>query len=90
MKWKINILRGQIDKIDSKIVKLIDERLSVSIEIMKLKNEHGIPLHDPDREAEVIQRAVEETTLLPADEIQLIYRTILNTTRKYLKKRYLF
>ena len=82
---KIEKLRKQIDDIDGRIAKLIDKRASVAAEIGNLKIENASSIYDPLREADILRRVALEAKTLSADDMQLIYRTILNTIRKYLE-----
>jgi len=50
-------LRRQIDELDRKLVKLLNERSKCALEIGKLKQEQHLPLYQPDREKEVLQNA---------------------------------
>ena len=51
-------LREQIDKLDHQLVKLLNERAQVVIEIGKLKNKTGGRVYSPDREKKVFERIV--------------------------------
>jgi O-6-methylguanine DNA methyltransferase len=51
----LNNLRNKINKIDNGVLKLLIEREKVSKEIGILKLEHNIPVHNPQREKEIIQ-----------------------------------
>jgi len=46
-------LRNQINQLDLQLVKLLNERARVVVDIGKLKNESGKPIYSPDREKEV-------------------------------------
>lgn len=49
-------LRKKIDEIDCQLVKLLNERASVVVEIGKLKNKTDKPIYSPDREKEVFAK----------------------------------
>jgi len=51
-------LRKRIDEIDLQLVKLLNERARVVVEIGKLKNKAGGRVYAPDREKEVLERIV--------------------------------
>jgi len=51
-------LRDKIDQIDSRLVKLLNERARVVVEIGKLKNKTGGQIYAPDREKEILQKIV--------------------------------
>ena len=52
-------LRKQINDIDQKLVKLLNERARVVIEIGKLKNKHGGQIYAPHREKQVFEKIIE-------------------------------
>ena len=52
-------LRKRIDELDQQLVKLLNERAQVVVEIGKLKNKTDKPVYAPDREKEVFARLVE-------------------------------
>ncbi len=54
----IEDLRKQIDKIDSQLVELLNERSRIVIEIGKLKNQTGKPIYAPDREKQVLEKVI--------------------------------
>ncbi|ACJ16628.1 chorismate mutase [Thermococcus onnurineus NA1] len=54
---KIKELRGEIDRIDEEIIKLLEKRLEVAREIGTLKAAAGLPIIDNEREREVLERA---------------------------------
>ena len=49
--------RLQIDRIDDRLVALLNERAACAIEIGKLKRARNLPIHVPEREMEVLRRA---------------------------------
>ena len=51
-------LRHEIDSIDTKIVDLIERRMSVSKEVGDYKASIGMPIYDPSREKEVIEKRI--------------------------------
>ena len=42
--------RAQMDEIDKKLVRLLEERMDVSCDIARFKNAQGIPTYDGGRE----------------------------------------
>jgi len=49
-------LRGQINELDAQLVKLLNERARIVVEIGKLKSKTDRPIYAPDREKEVIEK----------------------------------
>ena len=55
----IEELRKEIDRIDSEIIRLYGERMETAGQIGRYKREHNLPVTDPAREREVLNRAGE-------------------------------
>jgi len=55
---KLKTLRSKIDKIDSGILKYLNERAQLSIDIGKIKSESAKPKFSPVREADVYQKII--------------------------------
>ncbi len=52
---KLDTLRLAIDQIDKELVKALEERFKLVKEIGHYKKENGLPIHDPKREAYVLE-----------------------------------
>ena len=52
----IEELRARIDRIDSDLIRLYGERLETAAEIGRYKQEHNLPVSDPAREREVLNK----------------------------------
>ena len=50
-------LRGAIEALDAELVRVMEERRALVIEIGRVKKELGLPVMDPTREAAVVRRA---------------------------------
>jgi chorismate mutase len=50
-------LRRRIDELDRQLVQLLNQRSQCALEIGKLKQEHHLPLYQPEREKEVLENA---------------------------------
>ena len=70
MKDKLQRLRGQIDEIDEKLVRLLNERTKLVLDVGKLKHASGEEIYAADREDAVLRRIVEKGSgPLPADAL---------------------
>lgn len=74
--------RERINQIDSQIVELLRQRGQVSQEIGRIKGESGLAVHDPAREAELLNKLT-DGDLSPLDRIAIeaIYRQIIAACR---------
>ena len=72
-------LRNRIDGIDLQLVKLLNERARVVVEIGKFKNKTASPVYAPDREKEVLARIVETNKgPLPDKCLVAIWRELMS------------
>ncbi len=76
---KIAELRKEIDKIDAKLVDLINRRGRVSLQIGEIKRKNTQPVYRPEREIEVYSRALKKNPGPVKDESLIaIYREIMS------------
>ncbi|MBD3425670.1 MAG: prephenate dehydratase [Candidatus Omnitrophica bacterium] len=76
---KLSDLRKEIDKLDSRIVELVNRRGRVSRSIGALKKAGKQPLYSPDRESHVYSKVVKESAGPIADEsMKAIYAEIMS------------
>jgi chorismate mutase len=52
---EIDELRRRIDVIDDQLMRLLNVRVACALEIGRLKRAEGIPVYQPDREAQVLK-----------------------------------
>ncbi|MEI6219037.1 MAG: chorismate mutase [bacterium] len=76
----LNELRKRIDKVDQKLVALLNDRTRIAIEIGKLKESQGLAPYDPVREQKVLQMVAElNTGPLDNSALKAIYREIMSS-----------
>jgi chorismate mutase / prephenate dehydratase len=75
----IHGLRGQIDGIDSEILRLLNRRAELVLEIGRLKAERNLDFHVPQREEEIYNRlAAENPGPFPADAVRPVFREVIS------------
>lgn len=83
---KIEDLREEIDKIDSELLKLFEQRMEVSSQVANYKLENNLPIFDSKREREKIASVVENS----ADNIKMyvpaLYSVVMASSRAYQNK----
>lgn len=80
MKDKLQQLRSRIDEIDSKLVRLLNDRTRLVLEIGKLKQASGGEIYAPDREDAVYRRIAEKNTgPLTSEQLRAIYREVMSS-----------
>jgi chorismate mutase/prephenate dehydratase len=77
-------LRERIDAIDQEIVKLLNERAQIALEIGLIKEALGRrAVRDPAREQEVLDHVTRASAgLFPEPELLALYRKLIAATRK--------
>jgi len=79
---KIEDWRGKINEIDRQLVRLLNERSKVAMEIGKLKRDASLPLYQPEREREVLENAERANSgPLPDTAIRRLFERILDEAR---------
>ena len=56
---RVQALRERVNEVDQDLVRALNERASIVQEIVAMKAEAGVPLFDPKREEEILQRAMQ-------------------------------
>jgi len=77
-------LRDDIDRVDEVIVRLLNERARVAVEIGRLKKERNVPIYQPDREKQVLAhvRSVASEGPLGPDAIARLFERIIDEARR--------
>lgn len=82
----IEELRSRIDVIDEQLVRLLNVRVACAVEVGKLKHEAGLPIYQPEREAQVLngvrQAAMELAGPLTAEALVRIFERIIDEARR--------
>ena len=79
----MDMMRHNIDEIDSAILALLAKRLGLAKDLGEAKKNLGIPIYDPAREKAILARLVEENRdrLAPA-AVKAIWREIFSSSRQ--------
>ena len=82
----IEELRSRIDVIDEQLLRLLNVRVACAVEVGRLKHEAGLPVYQPEREAEVLARARRSATTLAgpltAEAVVRIFERIIDEARR--------
>ncbi len=80
-KKKIQDLRIKIDKIDEKLVDLLNERARFVIEVGNIKKTEMLDFHSPSREQEIFKRlSTRNKGPFPQETLRAVYREILSSS----------
>ena len=82
----IEELRERIDKVDQQLVQLLNVRVACAVEIGRLKHDEGLPVYQPQREAQVLERVRQSATTLAgpltAEAVVRIFERIIDEARR--------
>jgi segregation and condensation protein B len=83
---KLQDIRKKIDEIDSKILKLLNQRVRLAEEVWKIKQKNGASVFAPDREEGLLRRLSRDNEgPLTQEAVQGIFREILSASRQRQK-----
>ena len=83
---RLEILRGKMKEKDKEIVRLLNERAQISVQIGKVKGEGGMPVYDPSQEAKVHgYLSGINPGPLPQKSLTTIFREIISASRDLQK-----
>jgi len=76
-------LREKIDRLDRRIVKLLNKRAKYADDIGKIKEKLGLEIYSPEREKQVIENVSNENPGPLTDEaISRVYERIIDESRR--------
>ena len=79
----LNNLRREIDRIDLRLLRLLNRRADVARRIGRLKKRHGLPVQDRKREQAVLARMLQRNGgPLPQESVRGIFREVLRQNRR--------
>jgi len=81
MTKELEDLRSEIDKIDAKIVELLNKRAAIAKKIGEIKKQQNIQVRNLQREREVISNVLKENEkygVFPKEALEIIYKEIIS------------
>ncbi len=75
--------RKKIDETDKEIVRLFKERMKTAADIVEYKKENGLPIHDPQRERQLLSKIADLSGSEFADYGKVLYSTIMSLSKSY-------
>jgi chorismate mutase/prephenate dehydratase len=80
-KHSLEEIRTEIDKIDTELLRLLNERADLVHEIGAIKRNAGLPIYAPEREESLLQALTQKNKgRLPGDAVRAIYREIMSAS----------
>jgi chorismate mutase len=82
-KLDLEELRRSIDAVDQNILRLLHERVRLVMAVGEYKRERGIPVYDPARERDLLDRLCKAAEPpLDADTIRRIFERLVDESRR--------
>lgn len=83
MSAEMDRLRERIDQVDRELVRLLNQRAGLALEIGRLKRQKGWPVYDPDRERKIFSMVAGASRgPLTAGAIRRLYERVLDESRR--------
>jgi len=80
---ELELLRKEIDKIDEQLVMLFEKRMELANKIGDIKKQKGMEVFDPQREEEVIKKAVGRLRNKDlSEELKMFFRSLMDSSKK--------
>lgn len=81
---ELEVLRRQVDETNQKMLELLNRRKEIILNIMKLKQQHGISIFDPEREeAEMVSLKARNAGPMLDEELEEIFETIMRQAKVF-------
>jgi len=75
--------RAEIDAIDNEVLRLLNRRVQMAVEVAKLKQAAELPMGDPNRERDVLSRACRANRGPLEDQaVVKLFRAIIRESRR--------
>lgn len=83
----LNELRDKIDSIDTDLVRLFTERMSIAAQVADFKKENNLPIYVPARERAILKDVAEKAGPDMANYTRVLYSMLFELSRSYQSKR---
>ena len=79
----IDDLRREIDRLDSELLQIFNQRADFALKIGEIKKALGLPVYDPAREKKIFQQMKEENPgPLDDDAIVRLFERVIDESRR--------
>ncbi len=82
----LEFYRKNIDKIDKKLIKVLEKRFDIVSEIAEYKLANDIDIENTSRESEILDKVQSIANPEQAEYIVELYKTLFSESKKYQKK----
>ncbi len=75
--------RSEIDRIDTEMVRLFEERMKMACEVAEYKKANNLPVYDSQRERNVVNRLADKIDPEFERYLRMLYATMFSVSRSY-------
>ena len=79
-------IREEIDAIDDELIILLEKRMDMAVKVAEYKKENNIPIYNPTREQEVLDRLAKKVGADRLEAITKIYSLLFLLSRTEQEK----
>ena len=80
--------RSKIDAIDRQLRDLLNQRTAIVVEVLRMKDELDLPIHEPNREQDVVRNVTEGNPgPLPNESVQRLFECLMQEMRTFQQVR---
>ena len=79
----IDDYRKEINRLDSELLRIFNQRAALALKIGEIKKEHGIPVYDPEREKRIVEAMSNANPgPLENDAITRLFERVIDESRR--------
>lgn len=79
----IDDIRKEIDRLDTELLRIFNERASLALAIGEIKKEQGLPIYDPSREKQIFAKMkVKNPGPLDDNAIVRLFERVIDESRR--------
>lgn len=84
----IDDYRKEINRLDSELLRIFNERAALALKIGEIKKQHGIPVYDPEREKKIFETMSSANPgPLENDAITRLFERVIDESRRLERLR---
>jgi 3-deoxy-7-phosphoheptulonate synthase/chorismate mutase len=84
---EVKRLRWRLDAVNLELLRLLEHRARLALEVARLKQRRGLPVHDAQREREMLDAlAAQSRGLLDAGDLEAVFNRIFQASRSLAQR----
>lgn len=84
----IDDYRKEINRLDSELLRIFNQRAALALKIGEIKKQHGIPVYDPEREKRIFEAMANANPgPLENDAITRLFERVIDESRRLERLR---